>query len=78
MKEDELEFNPWGAPCAGKCGQLIADTRLAWCGVTGWERYREQGGTNHVAVRRPTGEFMCEDCMRKLKDGLDPAQGELM
>lgn len=73
-----MSFNPWAAPCAGKCGRTIEDTRKAWNGVTGWERYREQGGTNHVACRRPTGEFMCDACMAKLRNGLDTAQGELL
>ncbi len=67
-----------GKACAGGCGKVITDTHSAWCSITGWERPREQGGTNHVALRKQTGEYMCDICMSKFQAGLAPGQGGLL
>jgi hypothetical protein len=45
--------------------------------VTGWEKKRFQGGTNHVAMRRPLDNYRCIPCMSKTLDGLDPGQLEI-
>lgn len=42
--------------------------------VDGWVKKREQGGANHVALRRPLGEFMCVGCMEKLLSGVSTSQ----
>ncbi len=55
------------------------DERLVtvWSKVTGWEKKRDQGGTNHVALRQPLNEFMCVGCMDKLKSGVSARQLQL-
>ena len=60
--------------CAGSCGELINPITAAWTSVKGWEQRREQGGTNHVALRQSTGQVMCEHCMRKAQAGLATTQ----
>jgi len=59
--------------CCVECGsELNPDT--AWHEVTGWEHYRVQGGTNHVALRKRSGKLMCQVCMMKLQSGLSATQ----
>lgn len=52
------------------------DERIAtvWSKLEGWEKKRAAGGTNHVALRKPLGEFMCNGCMEKLLSGVAAAQ----
>lgn len=60
------------------CGEGIANAKTAWAEVIGWERPRSQGGTNHVALRQPTGRVRCGSCMNARQHGVDPvAQGRL-
>lgn len=40
--------------------------------VSGWERWREAGGTNALALREPKQEFACQRCIDALKRGVDP------
>lgn len=57
---------------------LLFDERIVvmWSKVEGWEKKRDAGGTNHVALRTPLDEFMCPTCMDKLRNGL--AAGQLV
>jgi hypothetical protein len=48
-----------------------------WSKVIGWEKKRNRGGTNHVALRKPVNEFMCDYCMRMKQSGASPDQSEL-
>jgi len=76
-EQPSATYEPWKAYCS-ECGEEISnpDDR-AWQEVTGWEKRRAQGGTNHVALRRPTGKFMCTHCMKKLQDGVGSGQLEI-
>lgn len=49
-----------------------------WQKITGWEKRRNQGGTNAIAMREPLQEFMHATCMILLKRGLTAQQGSLM
>ena len=49
-----------------------------WYGVQGWEHERDAGGTNHVALRKRTGETACHVCMDKLQRGLSPNQAAMV
>jgi hypothetical protein len=65
------------AVCA-YCDQPVEpDNRDTWHRVTGWERPRRQGGTNHIALRKRTGHFACAHCMDALVEGRHPMQLEL-
>ncbi len=69
-----MTVDPYVWRCS-TCGSDI-DERVdkPWTEVVGWERHRNQGGTNHLALRKPTGRAMCKRCMMKLQAGLDPGQ----
>lgn len=57
------------------CGDEVDDRRTEpYTEVTGWERRRDQGGTNALALRKPTGRAMCSSCMERMKMGLAPGQ----
>lgn len=56
------------------CQREILRAENPWQEVVGWVKHREQGGTNHVALPRPTGIYICEGCMTLLRQGLDPGQ----
>lgn len=60
------------------CGRDVnPQSANVWSEVRGWEQKRAAGGTNAVALREPTGRWMCGDCMRKQKSGIAPDQGGL-
>lgn len=40
-----------------------------WREVTGFVKHRANGGTNHLALKRETGTFICESCMVLKKSG---------
>lgn len=69
-----MTFDPYQVVCC-ECGEAH-DERVTtmWAQVTGWEKRRAQGGTNHVALRRPTGQFMCGGCMTLRLADVDPNQ----
>lgn len=56
-----------------KCGD-DANERTGWQKVTGWERARQQGGTNHVALRKKLNVFMCNGCMVLSLSGISTEQ----
>jgi hypothetical protein len=63
-----------------ECGKEL-DQNLPgawWVQVIGWERKREQGGTNHVALRVQQEVFMCNACMVLRQAGISPKQGALL
>lgn len=58
-----------------KCGNPVNDrSESVWNFVTGWEKKREGGGTNHIALRTPQNQFRCNVCMQRMLDGVDPEQ----
>ena len=70
--------SPYEYPCS-QCTRLVDERReVIWSQVIGWEKKREAGGTNHVALRRPQNLFMCDDCMTKLQQGVSPDQQTLL
>lgn len=46
--------------------------------VIGWEKRRDQGGTNALRGREPLGEWACIFCVEKLAKGLTPGQHSLL
>jgi hypothetical protein len=65
-------------PCT-YCQREINDhIETVWNQVEGWEKKRETGGTNHLALRTPKAIFCCNPCMTLLLDGLSPQQGTLV
>ena len=53
------------------CSNAVDPTDVnVWQRVTGWERKRDAGGTNAIALRTPVQEFMCATCMVAAKRGL--------
>jgi len=61
-----------------KCGRpLDSKIETIWNKVVGWEKPREGGGTNHIALRTPQDEYCCNGCMTLMLDGLDPGQESL-
>lgn len=42
--------------------------------VSGWERWRDEGGTNALALRQTEQDFACMDCIESFKRGVDPTQ----
>jgi uncharacterized protein YlaI len=64
-----MTFQPHQYECS-KCKRMIDERRQeVWQALKGWEKKRRQGGTNHVALRRPLHEFMCNNCMTNLLSG---------
>jgi len=43
--------------------------RFVWQKVIGWEQRRQQGGTNHVALRQTRDEFAHAHCVRLARSG---------
>ncbi len=69
----EEYFSPYIARCA-ECGCPISDVEHAWTSISGWDKKRREGGTNHVALRKPLGEWMCDGCMAKCMAGIPTGQ----
>lgn len=63
----------WKLTC-DKCGKEVRNEDSCWHEVTGWDRKRVQGGTNHIALRKLTGKVMCFECMTMLQAGLSVGQ----
>jgi hypothetical protein len=57
------------------CGRSIDERKeIVWQMVTGWEKRRRQGGTNHLALRKPQDQSRCWVCMDRMLSGDDPHQ----
>lgn len=77
MHDDAFAItDPYILRCTA-CGRQM-DERLetVWQKLTGWDKKRSAGGTNHVALKRPLHEFMCAGCMDKLQNGVPALQLE--
>lgn len=62
-----------------KCNRVLNEqTETVWNKVTGWEKKRAGGGTNHLALRQPQDDVMCNGCMNLMLAGLDPGQTRLL
>jgi len=60
-----------------KCNRVIDDKiETVWNLVSGWEKKRDQGGTNHLALRTPQDLYCCNGCMTLLLAELDPARAD--
>jgi hypothetical protein len=60
------------------CHNMIDErTHTVWRSVQGWTKKRDQGGDNHVALRRPLNDYMCNACMTLALSGLHPQQQDL-
>ena len=61
------------------CGRTLNErNETVWNLVEGWEKRRDQGGTNHLALRKPKEVFRCNGCMTLLQQGLSPGQRALL
>lgn len=45
--------------------------------VSGWERRRKEGGTNHIWDKHYTGRALCGMCALKMRTKIDPNQETL-
>jgi hypothetical protein len=59
------------------CGEPVSRQYQRWYEITGWERNRPGGGTNHVADRRRSGRVICDSCMHRRKSGISRSQEAL-
>lgn len=61
-----------------ECGREIESIEIFWQRVMGWEKHREAGGTNHIALREQKQEFMCAGCMILRQSGISREQTSLI
>lgn len=61
-----------------ECGREITEVEIFWQRVSGWEKHREAGGTNHIALREKRQEFMCAGCMVLRQSGIPREQTSLI
>lgn len=69
-----MTLDPYVWTCSTCTRDIDERKEKPWTEVIGWERRRDQGGTNHVAMRKPTGNAICNECMIRLQAGLAPGQ----
>ena len=70
----------FGPPTVGCvfCGEQVdPNSRRTWRKVEGFERHRDAGGTNAIALRHQLDVWACDPCISKQKTGLAPGQGTL-
>ena len=60
-----------------ECETEIVRGSEIWEEVEGFERKRRGGGTNHLALRKPTGRVMCISCMHRAAAGVDRGQTDM-
>lgn len=61
-----------------ECDRPVTPKENPWAEVIGFERKRESGGTNHVALRKRTGRIVCPECMVKMLAGMASGQQSLV
>lgn len=64
--------------CAFCAKPVDPEGPFAYRKVVGWERKRDQGGTNAIRLRVPQPEFACEFCINKETKGINARQGSLL
>jgi hypothetical protein len=57
-----MAVDPRRAPCVECARPTHVEASGTAHEVVGFERYRDQGGTNHVLFRHRTGRVMCDRC----------------
>lgn len=71
-------YEPYHVTCE-YCGRVMDERyETVWNKVEGWEKRRNQGGTNHVAERRPLHAYRCAACMDKALNGVHSGQESLV
>lgn len=66
-------------PKCAFCGTPVdPDQPTVYRKVVGWERKRDQGGTNAIRLRVPQPEFACQFCIDKESRGVSASQGALI
>jgi hypothetical protein len=67
-------------PTCTRCGKQVDPNRAggAWTKIEAWEQRRAQGGTNHAALRRPLGVYLCNGCMKLLQAGIATEQTSML
>lgn len=60
------------------CGEEIPSIRVGYRKVTGWEHYRDAGGTNALALPERHDEWACEHCIDRQRRGLSVEQQSLL
>lgn len=60
------------------CGEPVQTTSRALHEITGYEREREQGGTNHVIARKRTGRIVGVCCAQRVQRGVSTMQEALL
>lgn len=65
-------------PRCVECGAPVSTSAGALHEIAGYERDREQGGTNHVIARRRTGRIVGRCCALRVQSGIPIEQGRLV
>lgn len=60
------------------CGEKVSPTARVYREVSGYERHRQQGGTNALKLRRVTGRVAHAGCVDRAARGTAPGQGSLL
>lgn len=63
--------------CVFDCGTEI-DPDRDYRKVVGFERHRQQGGTNALRLRQPQDEWACRWCVERQAKGLAVGQGTML
>jgi hypothetical protein len=74
----EIELPESAYPHCWECGAPVRTTARALYEIVGYERGREQGGTNHVIARRRTGRVVGPCCAERVQAGIDANQRALL
>lgn len=53
------------------CGETMVGKFIVYQKVSGWERWRDEGGTNALALRKTEQVFACERCIGLEKRGIN-------
>ncbi len=76
-RHQDSKLGEHGRPCCVMCGAEILSERTAFRKVIGYERHRDQGGTNAVRLRQVTDEWACPSCVDKEAMGVSAHQQAL-
>jgi hypothetical protein len=65
-------------PICPFCDKFVVPGEAFMQEEAGWTKARTQGGTNHLHLRRITGNYAHAMCVDMISQGIDPAQQALL
>lgn len=77
--ETAMNDDVFTVPCALGCERRVNPlSRHTWHQIRGWARPGRNGGSD-IAAREPLGdEYACDECVKKVQNGLNARQGVLL